>query len=34
MQTDWKAIKPILWQGITLSTFGVLMTAMGLGAFM
>lgn len=33
METDWKAIKPILWQGITLSTLGVLMTAMGLGAF-
>lgn len=31
--TDWKAIKPILWQGITLSTVGVLITAFTLGLF-
>ena len=31
--TDWKAIKPILWQGITLSTVGVLITAVTLGFF-
>ncbi|HNZ72948.1 MAG TPA: cation:proton antiporter, partial [Prolixibacteraceae bacterium] len=31
--TDWKAIKPILWQGITLSTVGVLITAVTLGLF-
>ncbi len=31
--TDYKAIKPILWQGIILSTLGVLITAFSLGAF-
>jgi cell volume regulation protein A len=32
-ETSWKAIKPIMWQGITLSTAGVLITAVLLGLF-
>jgi len=31
--TDWKTVKPILWQGITLSTLGVLITATTVGVF-
>jgi cell volume regulation protein A len=31
--TDWKGIRPILWQGITLSTLGVLVTAVSVGLF-
>jgi potassium/hydrogen antiporter len=33
LDTDWKAVKPILWQGITLSSLGVLLTAVTLGVF-
>ncbi len=33
LDTNWKAIKPVLWQGISLSTLGVLLTAVSLGAF-
>ena len=33
LDTNWKSIKPILWQGITLSTVGVLLTALTLGLF-
>ena len=33
LDTKYQQIKPILWRGITLSTFGVLLTAVGLGAF-
>lgn len=33
LDTDWKIIKPVLWQGITLSTLGVLITAVTLGIF-
>ena len=33
LDTNWTAIKPILWQGITLSTLGVLLTAISLGTF-
>ena len=33
LDTDWKAIKPVLWQGITLSTLGVLVTAVSVGLF-
>lgn len=33
LDTDWKAIKPVLWQGVTLSTLGVLFTAVSLGVF-
>lgn len=31
--TNWHSIKPILWQGITLSTLGVLITAFTIGLF-
>src|SRR4249920_1617601 len=31
--TNWQSIKPILWRGITLSTFGVLITAIAVGVF-
>jgi potassium/hydrogen antiporter len=31
--TDWGKIKPVLWQGITLSTLGVLLTAVAVGLF-
>ena len=33
LDTQWSAIKPILWQGITLSTLGVLLTAVSVGLF-
>lgn len=33
LETNWKSIKPILWQGISLSTVGVLLTAIILGTF-
>ncbi len=33
LDTNWKAIKPVLWQGISLSTLGVLFTAVSLGTF-
>lgn len=33
LDTNWSSIKPILWQGITLSTVGVLLTALTLGTF-
>lgn len=33
LDTDFKTIKPILWQGISLSTLGVLLTAVTLGLF-
>jgi len=32
--TDWKAVRPILLQGISLSTAGVMITAITLGLFM
>ncbi|MCU0472936.1 MAG: potassium/proton antiporter [Bacteroidales bacterium] len=32
-ETNWQSIKPILWQGITLSTLGVLLTALSVGLF-
>ena len=31
--TNWYSIKPILWQGVTLSTLGVLITAFSVGLF-
>lgn len=31
--TDWKTIRPVLWQGITLSTLGVFLTAAAVGLF-
>lgn len=33
LETDWKSIRPVLWQGITLSTLGVFITAVTLGVF-
>ncbi|MGY6741464.1 MAG: potassium/proton antiporter [Cecembia sp.] len=33
LDTSWKSIKPVLWQGISLSTVGVLITAVSLGLF-
>ncbi len=33
LDTDWKSTKPILWQGISLSTVGVFVTALLLGFF-
>ncbi|HET6557038.1 MAG TPA: potassium/proton antiporter, partial [Prolixibacteraceae bacterium] len=31
--TDWQIVRPILWQGVTLSTLGVLLTALTVGLF-
>lgn len=33
LDTDWKSIKPVLWQGISLSTLGVMLTAFIVGLF-
>lgn len=33
LSTNWKSIKPVLGQGLILSTLGVFLTAMGLGFF-
>lgn len=33
LETDWKTVKPVLGQGISLSTVGVLLTALSLGFF-
>lgn len=33
LDTDWKAVKPVLKEGISLSTVGVLLTALTLGGF-
>ena len=33
LDTDFKSIKPVLWQGLTLSTLGVLITAVSVGVF-
>ena len=33
LDTSWHSIRPILWQGITLSTLGVLLTAVTVGVF-
>jgi cell volume regulation protein A len=33
LDTNWSSIKPVLWQGISLSTLGVLITAVSLGLF-
>ncbi|MDM7997493.1 MAG: potassium/proton antiporter [Acidobacteriota bacterium] len=32
-ETDWKSIKPIVWHGVSLSTLGVLLTAVFVGLF-
>ncbi|MFW6043922.1 MAG: potassium/proton antiporter [Marinilabiliaceae bacterium] len=33
LDTNWKTVRPVLWQGVTLSTLGVLLTAVSLGIF-
>jgi potassium/hydrogen antiporter len=33
LDTSWDSVKPVLWQGISLSTIGVLLTASFLGLF-
>ncbi|MEM0518332.1 MULTISPECIES: potassium/proton antiporter [Aequorivita] len=33
LDTDWKAVKPIMKEGFALSTLGVFLTAIGLGTF-
>ncbi|MBA3283759.1 MAG: potassium/proton antiporter, partial [Nitrosopumilus sp.] len=33
LDTNWVSIKPVMWQGISLSTLGVLFTAVSLGLF-
>lgn len=33
IETDYKTIKPVLWQGVSLSTLGVVITAFSLGIF-
>ena len=33
LETKWESIKPVVWQGALLSSFGVLITAVGLGFF-
>ncbi len=33
LETSWSSIKPILWQGVALSTLGVLLTAISIGTF-
>jgi cell volume regulation protein A len=34
LDTNWQSIKPILWRGVSLSTIGVFLTALSVGAFM
>ncbi len=33
LDTDWKSIKPVFWMGFSLSTLGVLITALSVGFF-
>ena len=33
LDTDWAAVRPIVWQGLSLSTIGVLVTALLIGVF-
>jgi cell volume regulation protein A len=33
METKWESIKPIVWRGVSLSTLGVLITALSVGIF-
>jgi potassium/hydrogen antiporter len=33
LDTSWQSIKPIIWQGVSLSTVGVLLTALSVGIF-
>lgn len=34
LDTSWPGIRPVLWQGISLSTLGVLLTAVSVGLFL
>lgn len=34
LDTNWQAIKPVLWRGVALSTLGVFITALSVGLFM
>jgi potassium/hydrogen antiporter len=31
--TNWKSVRPVLWKGVTLSSLGVLLTAVSVGVF-
>ena len=33
LDTGWQSVKPIVWQGISLSTLGVMLTALSVGVF-
>ncbi|HLA53377.1 MAG TPA: cation:proton antiporter, partial [Flavitalea sp.] len=33
LDTNWQSIQPVVWRGITLSTLGVLITAVSVGIF-
>lgn len=33
LDTSWKSIQPVLWQGISLSTLGVILTTVSVGTF-
>lgn len=33
LDTRWESVKPVLWKGISLSTLGVLVTALSIGGF-
>lgn len=33
LETDWKSVRPVLWQGASLSTIGVIVTTVSLGLF-
>jgi len=33
LDTNWKSIKPVVWQGVALSTVGVLLKAVSVGVF-
>lgn len=33
LDTDWQTVKPVVWQGVSLSTLGVLITAVSVGLF-
>ncbi|MDR1758148.1 MAG: potassium/proton antiporter [Bacteroidales bacterium] len=33
LETSWKAVKPVFWQGVSLSTLGVIITAGSVGVF-
>src|SRR6185312_4253168 len=33
LDTHWQSIKPVLWKGVALSTAGVFLTALSVGAF-